>query len=122
MFDARLKKGVVFTIDSDAAKEFELDQGVVFAISRDANAVEVRASRFKDGKPARGRPRKFPTAAVARMLGITDLDLPTSDADETEAVADVDEAEDAADEATGVSEARVAQLIANAGDGDDEPW
>jgi len=115
MFDDRLKKGVVFRIDANAADEFSLDDGAEFAISRDATATEVRASRFKDGKPARGRPRKFPTSAVARMLGF-----------ETEEAEEVDEVEVEIDESSEEDEARVADLIAGtaapvAAD-DGEPW
>jgi len=120
MFDDRLKKGVVFRIDTDAAAEFGLDDGAEFAISRDATATEIRASRFKDGKPARGRPRKFPTSAVARMLGFDDL--ASSEVEEVEETDEVTSEEETSDEE---DEARVADLIAgtaapSADDG--EPW
>ena len=73
MFDVRLAKGVVFRLDADAAKDHGIDEGTEFAISKDATSVEVRGSKFKDGKPSKGRPRKFSVTEVARMLGITDL-------------------------------------------------
>lgn len=117
MFDSRLKKGVVFRIDSDAAKELNLTDGSEYAISVDANAVEVRASKFKDGKPARGRPRKFSTADVARMLGVT---LTVS--------APEDAVEDSSDDSE-EDEARVSSLIAGTtptaatvSSNDETPW
>lgn len=122
MFDARFNKGIVFRIDADAAKEFNLTQDSEFAISRDANAVEIRASRFKDGKPARGRPRKFPTAAVARMLGITDLPAPAPVSQVTVVDSDGNDGDSTEDEA------RVSSLIAGttpaaaASSDDATPW
>ncbi len=121
MFDARFNKGIVFRIDADAAKEFGLTEGSEFAISRDATAVEIRASRFKNGKPARGRPRKFPTVAVARMLGITDFSAPAplrKTTVEDSGGNDGDSAED---------EARVSSLIAGTtpaatAASDEAPW
>jgi len=103
MFDERLKRGIVFRLDADAAEEFELDDGAEYAISRDATATEVRASRFKDGKPARGRPRKFTTTAVARLLGLDDLEFASPVEDEGEVEAESSNEDD---------EARVAELIA----------
>ena len=120
MFDARFNKGIVFRIDASAAKEFSLTENSEFAISRDATAVEIRASRFKDGKPARGRPRKFPTAAVARMLGITDLPTPAPLRQATVADSDGDDGDSSEDEA------RVSSLIAGttpaAAADDNAPW
>ena len=115
MFDERLAKGTVFKIDASAAAEFSLDEGTEFAVSRDANSVEVRASKFKNGVPSRGRPRKFPTAAVARMLGITDLAVEV-----TPTVAEPDGVDTSEED-----EARVSSLIAGsvpAVASDNEPW
>lgn len=119
MFDARFKKGIVFRIDSEAAEGSSLTEGDEFAISRDANAVEIRASRFKDGKPSRGRPRKFVTSAVARMLGVT-LNETVEDVTE-EASSDADSGDSTEDEA------RVSSLIAGtapatAASNDEAPW
>lgn len=115
MFDARLKKGIVFRIDADAAKELSLTEDGEWAISRDATAVEVRASRFKDGKPARGRPRMFKTSLVARLLGVTDLATPAPAMDDSVEADTNDSGED---------EARVSSLIAGAtpAASDEAPW
>ena len=121
MFDSRFKKGIVFRIDADAAKELSLTEGDEFAISKDSTAVEVRASRFRDGKPARGRPRKFPTATVARLLGITDLPAPAPLRQVTVEDTVSDEGDSTEDEA------RVSSLIAGttpaaAAASDEAPW
>ena len=112
MFDSRLSKGVVFKIDADAAKELGLDEGQEFAITRDATEVETRASKFEDGKPRRGRPRRFDTRLVARLLGITDLTFPEP------TVVDESTSDEADDEAV------VADLLAGAESegSDQEPW
>lgn len=82
-----MKSGDIFVVDAkaiseladfygvDVAKLQALD-GVTFSIANSKSApaitsVEVRASKWKDGKPSRGRPRKFPKTTVARLLGET---------------------------------------------------
>ncbi len=109
MFDERLAKGVVFRLDAEAAKEHSLDDGTEYAISRDATSIEVRASKFKEGKPSKGRPRKFTVAEVARMLSI---EVQASEP-EVQAEAEVEDTE-AADEAH--VEALVSDTVEPAGD------
>lgn len=114
MYNENLKKGVTFRLDAQAAETYTtstitLQEGDEFALSRDATEVEVRASRFVDGKPQKGRPRKMLTVDVARCLGVT---LEASDNS-------TDEAETADAEADAESEAHAAALIDS---GEVAPW
>ena len=122
MFDTRFKKGVVFRIDADAADELNCSEGDDYAISKDSTLVEVRASRFKDGKPSRGRPRKFPTATVARLLGITDIVVPAPSPRGGVVGGDSDDSDDRGDSEE--DEVRVSSLITGAtrASSDETPW
>lgn len=87
-----MKQHDVFTLDQAAIDELKLDTSVFqagqqFRITQPVNSVEVRASRIVDGKPQKGRPRRFPTSVVARLMGET---VPTTTLGADEAV-DVDE-------------------------------
>lgn len=62
----------VFTVDQGAIDELKLEvtAGQQYRITQPVNGVEVRASKVVDGKPQKGRPRRFPVATVARLLGV----------------------------------------------------
>jgi hypothetical protein len=105
----------IFTLDEDAIKvledsdfnltvkpksgePYELGAGTEFAIvSRDK--LEVRATMIDPttNKPKRGRPRRFPSALVTRLLGedVSDnsVDTPVEVEVEEDAVVFVDDAE-----------------------------
>lgn len=97
----------VFTVDQAAIDELKLEvsAGQQYRITQPVNGVNVHASRIVDGKPAKGRPRRFPVAVVARLMGVeapaaTDSTEDNSDTAEAEADAaaealssDVDEEE-----------------------------
>jgi len=86
-----MKLNDVFTVDQATIDELKLtrnikkvEQPVVagqqYRISQPPNSVEVRASVIVDGKPQKGRPRRFPTAVVARLMGVpVPADAPTTD-------------------------------------------
>jgi hypothetical protein len=83
-----MQTGQVFKIDAQAVKEmasfykrpesdFAQLEGREFSIAKSkvTSAItdsEVRGTKWDDGKPQRGRPRKFPRTTVARLLGETD--------------------------------------------------
>lgn len=83
-----MQTGQVFKIDAQAVKEMatfykrpesDFDQlnGREFSIAKSKTVqsvtdTEVRGTKWEDGKPQRGRPRKFPRSTVARLLGETD--------------------------------------------------
>lgn len=83
-----METGQTYTIDGAAVKEmasfykrpendFASLEGRVFSIAKSKSTAavtdsEVRGTKWEDGKPQRGRPRKFPRAAVARLLGELD--------------------------------------------------
>lgn len=81
-----MKSGDVFTIDDQAIDEVakftkvpvtqvrsKLTNGDTFSIAKNeqCGSEVVRASRWVDGKPTKGRPRRFPAATIARLLGET---------------------------------------------------
>ena len=68
-----MESGQVFKVDAQAAQEIgapELAE-CQYSIVADngVTSVFVRASKWADGKPQRGRPRTFPRKVVARLLG-----------------------------------------------------
>jgi len=88
-----MKLNDVFTVDQDTIDELKLTcklkdveqpvtAGQQYRISQPPNSVEVRASRVVDGKPQKGRPRRFPTAVVARLMGVPVPTNPAPVADE----------------------------------------
>jgi len=115
-----MEAGQVFKIDADAAKDLgnEELEGREYAITKtrgNITDVEVRASQFKDGKPARGRPRRFTRSLVARLLGETDdpsLQVVEVEAADVVEEPTVDELEEKAEELIAASETEA----------DDEPW
>lgn len=116
-----MEAGQVFKIDAEAAKDLGNDdlEGREYAITKtrgNITDVEVRASQFKDGKPSRGRPRRFPRSVVARLLGETsDPSLQAVEEAADVAVDDeptVEELEEKAEELIAASETET----------DDEPW
>lgn len=69
-----MEVGQVFKIDAQTAKDLDnMDlEGIEYSIVKSRGSitdVDVRASKWEDGKPKRGRPRRFPRAVVARLLG-----------------------------------------------------
>lgn len=110
--------GQTFTVDAQAVKEMakfykraEDDEsltkleGVTYSIakSKTTKAVtddEVRGTKWVDGKPQRGRPRKFPRATVARLLNeLDDASLqPKAEAEEDSVKDEEAELEKAAEE------------------------
>lgn len=79
-----MKAGDVFTLDTQAIQEVsdftkvplsevqkKLSVGDTFSVAKsDTGKGEVaRASRWVDGKPKKGRPRRFPRNTIARLLG-----------------------------------------------------
>ena len=91
-----MKLNDVFTVDQATIDELKLTcklkdveqpvtAGQQYRISQPPNSVEVRASRVVDGKPQKGRPRRFPTAVVARLMGVPvpTTPAPVSDEDAT---------------------------------------
>lgn len=81
-----MESGQVFKVDQEAVEEmakffsksesyFEKLLGLEFSIAKSDGAITqklVRASKWVDGKPQRGRPTKFPRVTVARLLGEDD--------------------------------------------------
>lgn len=82
-----MKSGDVFTLDAQAIEETakftkvdlgalqkKLSEGDEFSISKSdkLNTNVIRGVRWVDGKPRKGRPRRFPRATVARLLGFDD--------------------------------------------------
>ena len=118
MFDERLQKGVTFTLDAAAAKELGLDEGQVYALSQHADEVNARGKKFVDGKPSRGRPRKFSTRLVVRLLGLTDVEFPTTVASQIQDTSETEEVSESE------SEAAVAELLNSTEDvsSDQQPW
>lgn len=96
-----MQTGDIFKIDNQAVQEmakfykrpegdFSNLEGLEYSIakskvSKAVTTTEVRATKWEDGKPKRGRPRKFPRVSVARLLGETD-DASLTGAVETEVV------------------------------------
>jgi hypothetical protein len=84
----------VFTLDQSAIDELKLENvqsGQQYRITQPVNGVEVRASRVgADNKPQKGRPRSFPVALVARLLGqpVPTPAAPAPAAEETEEAAE----------------------------------
>lgn len=91
----------IFTLDEDAVEtlkeakfnlvvkpkgkpEYSLGVGTQFAVVQ-RDGLEVRATMIDQdtGKPKRGRPRRFPTALVNRLLG-EDFDTDDDDGDLSE--------------------------------------
>lgn len=61
----------VFTVDQSAIDELKLEgvtAGQQYRITQ-LNSVEARGSRIVGGQPQKGRPRRFPVALVARLMG-----------------------------------------------------
>jgi hypothetical protein len=127
-----MKSGDTFIVDKQALGElagfYKMDEGsfskiegLTFSIAKSKNAPaitssEVRASKWKDGKPSRGRPRKFPRTTVARLLGEDPNDFQEPVKATVEDVVDeVDTLEEVAaafvDETPKVSEEKVDSLL-----------
>jgi hypothetical protein len=82
-----MKSGDVFTVDAQAIEETaaftkvalealqaKVNVGDTFSISKADKCTTsvIRGTRWVDGKPQKGRPRRFPRATVARLLGEDD--------------------------------------------------
>jgi hypothetical protein len=63
----------IFTLDQAAIDELKLEgvsPGQQYRITQEPNSVEIRGSKVgADGKPQKGRPRRFPATLVARLMG-----------------------------------------------------
>lgn len=102
----------VFTVDQATIDELKLTckinkveqpvkAGQQYRISQPPNSVEVRASTVVDNKPQKGRPRRFPTAVVARLMGVpVPTNAPSSDDDASDASTTVDTTKTAETSAT----------------------
>jgi len=81
-----MKAGDIFTLDAQAIEETaeatnvallkvqeKLSPGDVFSISKTERCagILIGASRWVNGKPIKGRPRRFSAPTVARLLGET---------------------------------------------------
>lgn len=114
-----METGQTFVIDKQAVGEMakfykrpegELQklEGLTFSIAKSkvtsaVTSTEVRGTKWEDGKPKRGRPRKFPRATVARLLGeLSDASLTGVEA-KVEDSSDDAELEQAADELVGAT-------------------
>ena len=108
-----MKSGDVFTLDAQSIQEVatftktplvdvksKLADGDTYSVAKsDAGTGDVvRGSRWVDGKPKKGRPRRFPRATVLRLLGEKD-DRPTAEeTEQAEESAQEEELEERADE------------------------
>jgi len=122
-----MKIGDTFTLDAQGLQETaeftkvtvadlqsKVSVGDTFSLSKKNkfNTTIVQGTRWVDGKPQKGRPRRFARATVARLLGEDDSDFVA--AQETDVVANA-----VADVAAAVAlENRATELL---GDTDDEP-
>jgi hypothetical protein len=110
-----MKAGDIFTLDAQAIEDVatftktplvdvqkKLTPGDTYSVAKSDTGTGdvVRGSRWVDGKPKKGRPRRFPRATVLRLLGEEDT---TPSAEETAA------AEEASTDAE--LEAQAAELL-----------
>jgi len=111
-----MKSGDIFTLDAQSIEEVakftktplvdvqkKCSPGDVYSVAKSDTGTGdvVRGSRWVDGKPKKGRPRRFPRATVFRLLGEVDT-RPTAE-----------EAAAAAEAATDKElEAQAAELLA----------
>lgn len=137
-----MQSGQVFRVDTQATQEmadfykrevraFEDLDGLEFSIAKSkatpaVTSTEVRASKWVDGKPKKGRPRKFPRATVARLLGLTDdpsLTGETPQGNSTEDSSGDDNAsEDLREAAADAIEAETANVTNSDDSVDNEEW
>jgi len=99
-----MKSGDIFTLDAQSVEEVakfaktplvdvqkKCAAGDVYSVAKsDAGIGDVvRGSRWVDGKPKKGRPRRFPRSTVLRLLGEVDT-RPTAEevAEASETVTD----------------------------------
>jgi hypothetical protein len=100
-----MKSGDVFKLDTQSIQEVatftktplvdvqkKLTAGDTYSVAKSDSGTGdvVRGSRWVDGKPKKGRPRRFPRATVLRLLGEKD-DRPTTE--ETESASEAAEEE-----------------------------
>lgn len=106
-----MKPNDTFVLDAQAIQETaeftkvalselqkKLSEGDTFSISKrdKLNTNVVRGVRWVDGKPQKGRPRRFPRATVARLLNFDDSAFQAAqEAAEAAAVAEVAQDEQA---------------------------
>lgn len=103
-----MKSGDVFTLDTQSLDEIakfnkvpladvtkKLSDGDTFNIAKSDSGKGdvVYGSRWVDGKPQKGRPRRFPRATVARLLN---EEYETESASEEAEVAEAEAEDDAA--------------------------
>lgn len=82
-----MKSGDIFTLDAQSIEEVskftktplvdvqkKCAAGDVYSVAKSDTGTGdvVRGSRWVDGKPKKGRPRRFPRATVLRLLGEVD--------------------------------------------------
>lgn len=92
-----MKSGDTFVLDSQSLDELakfgrttvaelskKIGVGDTFSVAKTelCGGEIIRASKWEDGKPKRGRPRRFPRAVVLRLLGETEEEGPSVDPEE----------------------------------------
>lgn len=97
-----MKSGDTFVLDAQAIQEVadfikkdlsevqkKLSVGDTFSISKrdKLNTEIVNGVRWRDGKPQKGRPRRFPRATVVRLLGFDDSEFLAAQQAKEQAVA-----------------------------------
>lgn len=125
-----MKSGQVFKVDAQALSEMAAfykrpesdfsklnDAEFSIANSKVTSAVtstEVRCTKWEDGKPKRGRPRKFPRSTVARLLGETNDPSLTGETETPSSEVQVEEVSEATVEVETVEDVDSEELLAAA--------
>jgi len=135
-----MKSGDTFTLDSQALDELatfgkttvseltkKIEVGDTFSIAKTelCGGEIIRASKWKDGKPTRGRPRRFPRAVVLRLLGETEEEgasVAPQEALEAQQAEEQEALERRAEELLGVGVGVGETSDANSEDDDDDSW
>ena len=135
-----MKSGDIFKVDAAALQELadlgnttvadiekKVADGDTFSISKkdSCKGAVIFASKWENGKPKRGRPRRFPRATVQRLLGepLTEAEEtePTKAATPVQAPAEPEVDTDALEErAAALLAAPATAAVADAEDDDDE--
>jgi hypothetical protein len=133
----KMKSGDTFTLDVQSLDELaafgktsvadlttKINVGDTFSIAKTelCGGEVIRASKWDDGKPKRGRPRRFPRAVVLRLLGETEEDgapLAPEEVLEVEQAEEQDALERRANELLGVGAGSVGTPGTNSEDEDD---
>jgi hypothetical protein len=134
----KMKSGDTFVLDSQSLDELakfgrttvaelstKIAAGDTFSIAKTelCGGEIIRASKWENGKPKRGRPRRFPRAVVLRLLGETEEEGPSVDPEEVLEAQRAEEQETLerrANELLGVGVG--ATSAADDGEDDDDSW